>query len=211
MVDTQEFENLRFKRKRFTGVLLEEFRLAADHNVTITDEYVILHHLYVQRKVVPLPMYFAKERDPETIRKVLIDFGYFLKDLAWSGVFPCDLFNVWNYGVTPWGRVVLYDYDDVVPMERVTFREKPSPRTEIEEIAPEEEWIVATQEDFFLDELDRYSGIPSLLKGIFKSVHGDLYTMEFWDNLTAQLRNGEIFDIIPYDRTRRFHDQSRTM
>lgn len=211
MVDTQEFENLRFKRKRFTEVLLDEFRLAANRNVTITDEYVILRHLYVQRKVVPLPMYFARETNPEAIRKVLIDFGYFLKDLAWSGVFPCDLFNAWNYGVMPRGRVVLYDYDDVVPMERVTFREKPVPRTELEEFAPEEDWIVATQEDFFLDELDRYSGIPSLLKGVFKSVHGDLYTMQFWDGLVAQLRNGEIFDIIPYDRTKRFHDHGRTM
>lgn len=215
MVNTQEFENIRFRRKRFSEPLMEEFRQAATDNISITDEYVILHHLYVQRKVVPLPLYFQREHNPEAIRCVLVDFGYFLKDLAASGVFPCDLFNTWNYGVTDWGRVVLFDYDDVLPIERITFREKPDPRNEFEEQEPEENWIVATQEDFFMDEIDRFSGIPRPLKGVFKSVHGDLYTVAFWRNLTERLKAGEVFDVIPYDRARRFaarkHDCSQDM
>jgi isocitrate dehydrogenase kinase/phosphatase len=206
MVDTQEFENLRFKKKRFTAPLLDEFSRAATKNVAITDEYVIIQHVYVQRKVVPLPLYFQFEKDPETIRHVLIDFGYFLKDLAGSGVFPCDLFNTWNYGVTHWGRVVLYDYDDVLPIERIRFREKPEPRDEIEETEPEEDWIFATEEDFFVDEIERYSGIPHTLRGVFKSVHGDVYTLKFWNNLTERLKTGEILDVIPYHRNKRFRD-----
>jgi isocitrate dehydrogenase kinase/phosphatase len=207
MVDTQEFENLRFKTRRFSGPLLAEFALAAGNTVVITDEYVIIRHLYVQRKVLPLPMCFQSERDPEALRHVLIDFGYFLKDVAASGVFPCDLFNTWNYGVTHWGRVVLYDYDDVLPIERLKFREKPAPRDEFEETGPEEDWIFATEEDFFMDEIDRYSGIPKPLKGIFKSIHGELYTLNFWNDLTEKLKAGEIFDVIPYDRSKRFHDR----
>jgi isocitrate dehydrogenase kinase/phosphatase len=204
MVDTQEFENLRFKRRRFSAPLLREFELAARTGVTITKEYVILHHLYVQRKVVPLPIYFHSERDPESLRHVLIDFGYFLKDVAASGVFPCDLFNTWNYGVTHWGRVVLYDYDDVLPIERVRFREKPEPRNEYEETEPEEDWIFASAEEFFVDEIDRFSGIPGPLRSVFKSVHQDLYTVEFWDELTARVSAGELLDVIPYDRGRQF-------
>jgi isocitrate dehydrogenase kinase/phosphatase len=204
MVDTQEFENLLFKRKRFTDELLDEFAQAAKENVIVNDDAVIIRHLYVQRKVLPLPLYFKSERDPEAIRRVLIDFGYFLKDLGASGVFPSDLFNIWNYGVTDWGRVVLFDYDDVLPIERIRFREKPAPRDDYEEIEPEENWILATSEDFFMDEIDRYSGIPYPLKGVFKSVHGDLYTLEFWNGLTERLNNGEIFDVTPYDRGKRF-------
>ena len=207
MVDTQEFENLRFRAKRFSHPLLEEFRQAATRAVSVTEEYVILRHVYVQRKVVPLPLYFQSEKDPEAIRRVLLDFGYFLKDIASSGVFPCDLFNTWNYGVTSWGRVVLFDYDDVLPIERVTFREKPLPRFDFEEAGLEEDWIVATGEDFFMDEIDRYSGIPAPLKGVFNSVHGDLYTLRFWDRLTDRLRRGEVFDVIPYERGRRFHEE----
>lgn len=203
-VDTQEFENLRFKKKRFSERLLAEFEQAAAGSVTIADEYVIIRQVYVQRKVVPLPLYFESERDPEAIRRVLVDFGYFLKDVAGSGVFPCDLFNTWNYGVTHWGRVVLYDYDDVLPIETIRFRKKPAPRHESEETEPEENWITASEEDFFLDEIDRYSGIPHPLKGLFRAIHGDLYTLEFWDTLTERLRRGEILEVIPYDRSRRF-------
>lgn len=211
MVDTQEFENLRFKKKRFSSALLGEFALAAKKNVIITDDYVVIQHVYVQRKVVPLPLYFQCEKNPEAIRRVLIDFGYFLKDLAASGVFPCDLFNTWNYGVTHWGRVVLYDYDDVLPIERIKFRVKPAPRNEIEETKPEEDWIFATDEDFFMDEIDRYSGIPKPLKGVFKSVHGDLYSQKFWDILIDKLNKGEIFDVIPYDRSKRFQGRDRSV
>jgi isocitrate dehydrogenase kinase/phosphatase len=209
MVDTQEFENLRFKKKRFSDPVLKEFALAANNNVLVTDDYVIIHHVYVQRKVVPLPLYFQCERNPEAIRHVLIDFGYFLKDLAASGVFPCDLFNTWNYGVTHWGRVVLFDYDDVMPIERIRFREKPEPQNEMEETEPQENWIIATDEDFFMDEIERYSGLPQPLKGVFKSVHKDLYTLKFWDDLTQKLKAGEIFDVIPYDRAKRFRNSGR--
>jgi isocitrate dehydrogenase kinase/phosphatase len=204
MIDTQEFENLKFKKKRFSGELLNEFNIAGKETVTIADDYVIIHHLYVQRKVTPLPIYFQTEKNPEAIRDIIIDFGYFLKDLAATGVFPTDLFNTWNYGITQCGRVVLYDYDDVVPLEKVNFRVKPHPRDEFEEMEPEENWIVALPDDFFMDEIDRYSGIPHQLKGIFKSAHKDIYTLRFWDDMQAKIRTGEIMDVVPYDRSKRF-------
>jgi isocitrate dehydrogenase kinase/phosphatase len=204
MVDTQEFENLRFRLKRFSPELLEEFQRGATGAVRFTEEHVVFRFVYVQRKVLPLPLFFRMEKNPEMLRHMLIDFGYFLKDIAASGVFPCDLFNTWNYGVTHWGRVVLYDYDDVFPIERVRFRQKPLPSSELEETEPEENWIVATDEDFFVDEIDRYSGIPSPLKGVFASVHGDLFRVEFWDSLTRKLSEGALFEVIPYDRARRF-------
>ncbi len=204
MVDTQEFENLRFRTWRFSAQLLREFRLAAGQAVDVGEEFVTIRHLYVQRKVTPLPLYLQAESDPEAIRHVLVDFGFFLKDVAASGVFPCDLFNTWNYGVTHWSRVVLYDYDDVAPLEKVSFREKPAPRHALEELAPEENWIVAGPDDFFMDELERYSGVPEPLRGVFRAVHADLYRLEFWSGLKAQLERGVIPDVIPYDRGRRF-------
>ena len=209
LVDTQEFENLRFKTKRFSEALLDEFRQAAKKAVSVTEDYVILRHVYVQRKVHPLPLFFGAEKDSETLRGVLLDFGFFLKDIAASGVFPADLFNTWNYGVTSWRRVVLFDYDDVVPIERVTFREKPLPRNEQEETSLEGDWIIATEDHFFMDEIERYSGIPNPLKGAFKSVHGDLYTLRFWAELTGALARGEVFEVIPYDRRRRFRERKR--
>ncbi len=205
LVDTQEFENLKFKRKRFSSALLSEFGAAAKEAVTMQRDYLIFRHLYIQRRVSPLPMYLLRESDPEAVRRVVIDFGYFLKDLASVGIFPYDLFNMWNYGVTRRGRVVLFDYDDVQPLEKAQFRKKPEPRNESEEMEPDEDRIAAGGDDFFLDEADRFSGIPRPLKGIFKAVHADLYTLEFWRDMKRRVRRGEQFDITPYDRTRKFN------
>jgi len=204
LVDTQEFENLRFRRARFDEELQEELRQAARDVVTIEDDHVILRHLYVQRRVTPLPMFLVEERDPEALRRTILDFGYFLKDLAGTGIFPSDLFNTWNYGVTRRGRVVLFDYDDVIPIERASFSRKPRTYDESEELAPEEDRIVATANDFFMDEMQSYSGIPQRLKGVFELVHGDLFTVGFWRSLKEQVSAGELVDITPYDRAMKF-------
>jgi isocitrate dehydrogenase kinase/phosphatase len=204
LVDTQEFENLRFRRARFDEQLQEELRQAAREVVSIEDDHVVLRHLYVQRRVTPLPMFLAEERDPEALRRTILDFGYFLKDLAGTGIFPSDLFNTWNYGVTRRGRVVLFDYDDVIPIERASFSRKPRTYDESEELAPEEDRIVATANDFFIDEMQSYSGIPQRLKGVFELVHGDLFTVGFWRSLKVQVSAGELVDITPYDRAMKF-------
>jgi isocitrate dehydrogenase kinase/phosphatase len=209
LVDTQEFENVRFKAKRYSQELLREFAIAAQDLVTVRDGYVVINHLYLQRRVTPLPMYFLQERDTTLIRRVVIDFGYFIKDLAATGLFPADLFNTWNYGVTEGNRVVMFDYDDIIPLESARFRCKPGPRDQFEETNPEEEWIVAEPTDFFLDEMDTFVGIPDPLKGIFNSVHRDLFTMQFWQNIKKRVSEGEIIDIIPYDRNKRFSRTTR--
>ncbi|MBK7143265.1 MAG: bifunctional isocitrate dehydrogenase kinase/phosphatase [bacterium] len=211
LVDTQEFENLRFKRKRFSADLLHEFATAASGAVSIEREYVVIHHLYLQRKVTPLPIYLMEEQDAESIRRVVIDFGYFLKDLASIGIFPSDLFNIWNYGVTRRGRVVLFDYDDVCPLEQVNFRHKPPPKNELEELEDDSDRIAAMPNDFFLDETERYSGIPFPLKGIFRRIHGDLYTADFWKEMKRRVRRGELADITPYDRRKKFENRLLTV
>ena len=209
LVDTQEYENVRFKVKRYSEELLHEFDLAAQDSVTLQNGYVVISHLYLQRKVMPLPIYFQLENDPNSIRQVVIDFGYFIKDLAATGLFPADLFNTWNYGVSEGNRVVLFDYDDIIPLEGASFKRKPGARDEYEEMNPEEEWIVAEPTDFFVDEIDSFVGIPYQLRGIFNSHHADLFTMEFWENIKTRVRDGEIIDIIPYDRNKRFRRLTR--
>jgi isocitrate dehydrogenase kinase/phosphatase len=204
LVDTQEFENVKFRTKRYSGDLLKEFEMAARDLVSIGNGYVVIHHLYLQRKVIPLPMYFMQEKNPEAIRHVVVDFGYFIKDLAATGLFPADLFNTWNYGVSENNRVVLFDYDDVIALEDARFRHKPGPRNEYEEMNPEEEWIVAEPTDFFLDEIDTFVGIPQPLRGIFNSVHRDLFTFEFWEKVKEKVGRGDIIDTIAYNREKRF-------
>ena len=210
LVDTQEFENLRFRRRRYSQEILEEFRQAATRAISIEDEYVIIHHCYLQRRVVPLPLFLEQEQSPEHIRRVIIDFGYFIKDLAGTGLFPSDLFNKWNYGVTERSRVVLYDFDDIMPLEEMRFRVKPQPRDDSEEWLAEEDRIAAGEFDFFMDEIERWLGIPAPLRGIFDRVHADLYTQAYWDACRRRLLRGDVADIFPYSLARRFpHPETR--
>ena len=88
LVDTQEFENLRFGKIRFSKPLLRDFAPAAKGLVSFEGDHVVIHHLYVQRKVNPLPICVLHDKNHESIRKVVIDFGYFLKDLAAQGSSP---------------------------------------------------------------------------------------------------------------------------
>ena len=207
LVDTQEFENLRFKRKRFTRELLREFRLAAREAVTIDADYVTIHHCYLQRRVVPLPMYIASEPDPEVVRGIILDFGYFLKDITSVGIFPTDLFNIWNCGVTSRRRVVLFDYDDVASLRHIRFSDKPAAHTYWEEIQSEEDRIAAGPNDFFIDEMERYLGIPQPLMGAFRRIHGDLFTLRYWHRMQNRVKRGDVVNIIPYDRSRRFKNR----
>jgi isocitrate dehydrogenase kinase/phosphatase len=120
LVDTQEFENVRFKAKRYSEQVLHEFEVAARDAVTRQGEYVVISHLYLQRKVTPLPIYFQEENDSGAIRQVVIDFGYFIKDLANGSL---QITSTWNYGVT--GEPSRsYDYDDVIPLN-AAFRRNP--------------------------------------------------------------------------------------
>ncbi len=204
IVDTQEFENLKFRRKRFSKELLREFELAARNTVDIDRDYVVIRHAYLQRKVIPLPIYLFAERKVESIRSIILDFGYFVKDLAANGIFLSDLFNNWNYGVTRRGKIVLYDYDDVILLEQANFRRKPTPRNDFEEFASEETRIVAGPNDFFIDELRHFLGIPPSLQGVFMAEHGDLFTLDYWRDMQRKNREGEIVDITPYDRRKKF-------
>ena len=204
MVDTQEFFNLRFRKRRFAPNLMDELRRAGRTAVSETETHVAVHHAYVQRKVTPLPLYLVAEQEPEAIRQIVLDFGDFLEDLATTGIFPGDLFNLWNYGVTRRRRVVLFDYDDVVPIERVRFLEKPPPRSDDEELLAEEDRIVAGPNDFFMDEMRRFSGLPRPLQGIFEAAHPELFTVEFWRTAQGRVARGEPSDVIPYQERRRF-------
>ncbi len=105
--------------------------------------------------------------------------------------------------------MVLFDYDDVMPLENAQFKAKPGPMNEFEEVNPEEEWVVAEPTDFFLDEIDSFVGIPSPLRGIFNAEHKDLFTVQFWQNIKKRVSEGEIIDIIPYDRSKRFRRSAR--
>ena len=60
---------------------------------------------------MPLNLYLQVV-DEAQAKKVAVDYGYAIKELAAANIFPGDLL-LKNFGVTRHGRVIFYDYDEL--------------------------------------------------------------------------------------------------
>jgi isocitrate dehydrogenase kinase/phosphatase len=194
LLDAQEFEHLKFKRDRFSAELLDELR-SASRNVRIDGDHVVLRHLYVERRVIPLNIYLEETSGPAAEAAVL-DYGNAIKDLACSNIFPGDLL-LKNFGVTRHGRVVFYDYDELSLLTECSFRAMPTARSDEEELSPEP-WFAVGEQDIFPEEFVHFLGLRGRLRQAFLDRHGDLFTLPFWQGIQGRLRGGEIFHIFPY-------------
>ena len=199
LVEAQEFEHLEFDRARFAPDLVAEFARDAGQTVAVSDDAVIVHHAYIERRVTPLDIHL-RAAPPEDASRALLDFGQAIKDLAANGIFPGELLPK-NFGVTRHGRVVCYDYDELSLLTDFTFREMPAGAADDD--LEDEAWFGVGPRDVFPVELGRYLGLPEPLYRLLGESHGDLYEPAFWNDLKSRVRAGEIIDIFPYPADRR--------
>jgi isocitrate dehydrogenase kinase/phosphatase len=200
LVEAYEFEHLRIARNRFRPELLEELQCCAAGSVSIKDDHVVIHHLYVERRVRPLNLYLAETNEPAA-RAAVIDYGQAIKDLAATNIFPGDLLPK-NFGVTRHGRVVFYDYDELCWVTDCDFRELPAPTSYEEEIAAEP-WFSVHENDIFPEEFPPFLGFRPDLMEILVDYHGDLFQAVAWRRMQTALRAGNILDIFPYGADKR--------
>jgi len=201
LLDAQEFEHLKFKRDRFSAELLDQLRTAAQ-SVRIDGDHVVIRHLYVERRVIPLDIYLEEASGPAAEAAVL-DYGNAIKDLAHTNIFPGDLL-LKNFGVTRHGRVVFYDYDELSLLTTCNFRAMPRARIDEEELSPEP-WFAVGENDVFPEEFVRFLGLRGGLRDAFLGRHADLFTAGFWRELQMRIRDGEIFHFFPYVQQRRLY------
>ena len=200
LVDAQGFEGLAFPKARFTRALLTELLQQASRTVRLDGDQVVIAHLYTERRVKPLDVYLV-EADEATARHAALDYGQTVRDLAATGIFPGDLL-LKNFGVTRHGRVVFYDYDELLPLSECRFRELPEPRTPEDEIA-DEPWFAVGPGDVFPEELRRFIPFGGAAREALLEDHGCLFEPRYWREMQARLAAGEIVDVFPYDAARR--------
>jgi isocitrate dehydrogenase kinase/phosphatase len=200
LVDAHEFERLRFDCDRFAPELLEELGTQANRSVTIDDRHVTLDHVYIERRLAPLDLY-VREANPVKARAAIMDYGRAIKNLAAANVFPGDML-LKNFGVTSGGRVVFYDYDEIVPLTRCRFRRLPESDRPDEEMSAEP-WFGVGDNDVFPEEFTRFLGIRGELRDAFYDQHGDLFGVRFWQRVQERIAAGEVIEIFPYSRSRR--------
>jgi isocitrate dehydrogenase kinase/phosphatase len=201
LVDAREFEHLEFDRGRFAPAVLDELRREATKSVEVTDDRVVLHHVYTERRLRPLDLYL-REAGEERSRAAIVDYGEAIRDLARSNIFPGDMLPK-NFGVTRHGRVVFYDYDELAVLTDCRFREVPKARYDEEEMAGEP-WFFVGENDVLPEEFLPFLGLDDDAREAFLAHHRDLLDVQFWTGMQEQHRAGHVPDVFPYPRSRRF-------
>jgi isocitrate dehydrogenase kinase/phosphatase len=200
LVDAQEFEHLEFDRSRFSGELLDRLESLAAKGVEVDENHVVIKHVYVERRVTPLDLYLH-EVEKTRAQAAVVDYGRAIKDMAATNIFPGDML-LKNFGVTRHGRVVFYDYDELMLLSECNFRKIPQPRSHDEELS-DEPWFAVSENDIFPEEFQNFLGLKDELKALFVEEHSDLFETDFWQQIQVRINAGRIIDIFPYEQSRR--------
>jgi isocitrate dehydrogenase kinase/phosphatase len=204
LADTLEFVDLALPRRRFSEELLARLHELAPSAIS-GDDPLVIRHCYVERRMVPLNIYIDRA-SPAELETAVIDYGNAIRDLTAANIFPGDM--LWrNFGVTSYGRVVFYDYDEIEYLCDVNFRRIPAaPNTDAELAA--EPWYGVTRNDVFPEEFATFLLADPRLRALFLRHHADLLEPEFWQGAQRRIEAGELMDFFPYPDALRFRNRA---
>src|SRR6266540_852962 len=201
MAHSVEFRNLPLPRARFAPELLAQLAELAPSAIVFDGANLIVKHCYVERRLNPLNLFFRTAAAGE-VDTAVRDYGDAIKELAIANVFPGDL--IWrNFGLTRYGRVVFYDYDEVEYLTDCVFRSMPAaPNPEAE--LSDEAWYGVGPRDVFPEEFASFLLGSEQLRAAFLRHHADLLAPEFWQEAQRRVAAGEVLDFFPYPEEERF-------
>lgn len=202
MADTQEFTNLAFARNRFSDELITELHKVAPSLIEEVGTALVIKHVYVERRMTPLNL-FLRGATEEQVIAVMDEYGNAIKELAAANIFPGDML-LKNFGVTRHGRVVFYDYDEIIPLIQCNFRRIPEARNEQEEMASTP-WYTVRPNDIFPEEFRLFFTGNQRARKVFDRMHSDIYDVSFWTDLQDKINTGHVEDFFPYRRKLRFN------
>ncbi len=223
MADTLEYSEVAFARDRFEDELIDEIRKFAPSQLEIGDrdgdgrEEVVIKHLYIERRMIPLNIYLqeafdagaaagnegsAAEHAQAQVERAVVEYGNAIKDLVAANIFPGDM--LWkNFGVTRNGKVVFYDYDEIEYITDCTFRKVPQARNEEEELSAEV-WYTVGPKDVFPETFGPFLLGNTAVREVFMKHHADLLEASFWQSHKERIQAGHVHDVFPYERDKRF-------
>jgi isocitrate dehydrogenase kinase/phosphatase len=210
MADTLEYSNVAFPRARFEDELIAELRTYCPSLLEVSDrdadgqQEVILSHVYIERRMIPLNIYL-QEATRAQIEHSVVEYGNAIKDLVSANIFPGDM--LWkNFGVTRNGKVVFYDYDEIEYLTDCNFRRVPEARTEEEEMSGEV-WYAVGPKDVFPETFGPFLLGNASVREVFLKHHADLLDPAFWQAHKERIAAGHVHDVFPYDVHKRFKHQ----
>jgi isocitrate dehydrogenase kinase/phosphatase len=228
MADTLEYSEVAFARDRFEDELIEEIRQHAPSQLEIGDrdgdgrEEVVIKHLYIERRMIPLNIYLqeafdagqaagensvAAEHARDQIERAVIEYGNAIRDLVAANIFPGDM--LWkNFGVTRNGKIVFYDYDEIEYLTDCRFRKIPQARSYEEELSGDV-WYTVGPKDVFPETFGPFLLGNPTVREVFMKHHAELLDASFWQAHKERIAAGHVHDVFPYERAKRFAARAR--
>ena len=201
MADTLEYSNVAFPRHRFDEELIAELKHFCPSLLEENGEMLVIRHLYIERRMIPLNIYL-QESTPEQMRQAVLEYGNAIKDLVAANIFPGDM--LWkNFGVTRHGKIVFYDYDEIEYLTDCNFRKVPPPRNEEDEMSGEV-WYAVGPKDVFPETFGPFLLGNPAVREIFMAHHADLLDPAFWQGHKERILAGHVHDVFPYEPAARF-------
>jgi len=205
MADTLEFSKVALPRARFSPELIAELYREIPSMIEEDGDDLIIRHVYIERRMEPLNMYLEKAEKQcraDLVEHAVVEYGNAIRELAIANIFPGDL--LWkNFGVTRYGRVVFYDYDEIEYMTDCKFRRIP-PAPDFETEMSGEVWYSVSRLDVFPEEFERFLLVSDRIRQAFMKHHADLFDVGFWQHAQEQVRAGIVQDFFPYPESQRF-------
>ncbi|MBK6356764.1 MAG: bifunctional isocitrate dehydrogenase kinase/phosphatase [Betaproteobacteria bacterium] len=205
MADTLEFSNVLFPLKRFDDEVLKELQTLAPSCFEVDGDQLIIKHLYIERRMEPLNIHLdrmERANNVEGLEHAIQEYGSAIREMAQANIFPGDM--LWkNFGVTRFGRVVFYDYDEIEYMTDCNFRRIP-PAPDFETEMSGEVWYAVAKNDVFPEEFSTFLLASPTLRKIFNRHHSDLLSPKFWQDSQQKIREGHVEDFFPYPQELRF-------
>jgi isocitrate dehydrogenase kinase/phosphatase len=201
MTDTLEYAHVKFPRARLDDALVAELERLAPRALEREGEDIVLEHFYIERRLVPLDVYL-REVDAMRAAEAINEYGIAVKDLAAANIFPGDLL-LKNFGLTRFGRVLFYDYDEICELTDCRFRHLPSPRTDEEEMSAEPFFNVEPN-DVFPEQFPTFLFPPGVQRETFMRLHKELADPAWWNSMQDRLRRGVQEDFFAYGQEMRF-------
>jgi len=204
MSDTLEYSHVAFPRKRFSEDLLEDLNTTCENSIAAEGEYIIIEHLYIERRMTPLNIAVLRA-DDKSLDRLMRSYGKAIKEMAAANIFPGDLLPK-NFGLTGQGlgRVVFYDYDEICYLTDCNFRKIPPPRYPEDEFAAEP-WFSIGANDIFPEEFATFLFAEDRTRQAFLKYHKDLLDADFWIEKQENIKAGIYEDVFPYPQSIRFN------
>jgi len=201
MTDILEYSDVALPRERVSQAVQDELATMAPSQVEIDADHLVIRHLYIERRLTPLNLYLERADDRER-DWAMREYGDAIAQLAAANIFAGDLLYK-NFGVTRYGRVIFYDYDEIEYLTDCTFRRIPEPPPGHDEMASDV-WYPVGPRDVFPEEFATFLLTDLRIRTAFLRHHAKLLDAGWWQAVQRSIEAGTETEVLSYPDDVRF-------